>query len=155
MPVEKPVPDESVPAHVLDAYGAAGASTVLLTGGRTNRTLRVRAGQELVLQQLRAFDGVDLLGIMENLVRVTSHLDWKARVAAIETGMATTDPVSWWPELVPTASNKAYLVDEHQSVWRAFRYRPGRIARAHLPGCLLYTSPSPRDGLLSRMPSSA
>src|SRR5664279_5837934 len=25
----------------------------------------------------------------------------------------------------------------------------------HLPFCLLYTSPSPRDGLLSRMPSSA
>ena len=24
-----------------------------------------------------------------------------------------------------------------------------------LTGCLLYTSPSPRDGLLSRMPSSA
>ena len=29
----------------------------------------------------------------------------------------------------------------------------GMIARAL--GCLLYTSPSPRDGLLSRMPSSA
>ena len=29
-------------------------------------------------------------------------------------------------------------------------------ARAQrLAGCLLYTSPSPRDGLLSRMPSSA
>ena len=27
--------------------------------------------------------------------------------------------------------------------------------RAKLRGCLLYTSPSPRDGLLSRMPSSA
>ena len=26
---------------------------------------------------------------------------------------------------------------------------------ATLDGCLLYTSPSPRDGLLSRMPSSA
>ena len=26
---------------------------------------------------------------------------------------------------------------------------------AHDYGCLLYTSPSPRDGLLSRMPSSA
>ena len=25
----------------------------------------------------------------------------------------------------------------------------------HLKGCLLYTSPSPRDGLLARMPSSA
>ena len=27
--------------------------------------------------------------------------------------------------------------------------------RAKAQGCLLYTSPSPRDGLLSRMPSSA
>ena len=33
---------------------------------------------------------------------------------------------------------------------------PGTIVRLALPkGCLLYTSPSPRDGLLSRMPSSA
>ena len=34
----------------------------------------------------------------------------------------------------------------------------GRTARGKVPlrdGCLLYTSPSPRDGLLSRMPSSA
>ena len=30
---------------------------------------------------------------------------------------------------------------------------PGKIAFPQ--GCLLYTSPSPRDGLLSRMPSSA
>ena len=29
------------------------------------------------------------------------------------------------------------------------------IALASDMGCLLYTSPSPRDGLLSRMPSSA
>ena len=27
--------------------------------------------------------------------------------------------------------------------------------RSRYPACLLYTSPSPRDGLLSRMPSSA
>ena len=27
--------------------------------------------------------------------------------------------------------------------------------KARFKGCLLYTSPSPRDGLLSRMPSSA
>ena len=26
---------------------------------------------------------------------------------------------------------------------------------SHIRSCLLYTSPSPRDGLLSRMPSSA
>ena len=29
------------------------------------------------------------------------------------------------------------------------------IVRDHFNACLLYTSPSPRDGLLSRMPSSA
>ena len=28
-------------------------------------------------------------------------------------------------------------------------------AESQFPNCLLYTSPSPRDGLLSRMPSSA
>ena len=33
------------------------------------------------------------------------------------------------------------------SVWR------GKMNKS--AGCLLYTSPSPRDGLLSRMPSSA
>ena len=30
-----------------------------------------------------------------------------------------------------------------------------RIVFSYLKHCLLYTSPSPRDGLLSRMPSSA
>ena len=37
-------------------------------------------------------------------------------------------------------------------VGRSFKYhRP----RGFFGACLLYTSPSPRDGLLSRMPSSA
>ena len=31
----------------------------------------------------------------------------------------------------------------------------GKIEKEHSLFCLLYTSPSPRDGLLSRMPSSA
>ena len=31
----------------------------------------------------------------------------------------------------------------------------GRTRKQMYKGCLLYTSPSPRDGLLSRMPSSA
>ena len=31
----------------------------------------------------------------------------------------------------------------------------GLLAGGYFLGCLLYTSPSPRDGLLSRMPSSA
>ena len=35
------------------------------------------------------------------------------------------------------------------------RLRPGTSRRRCVASCLLYTSPSPRDGLLSRMPSSA
>ena len=34
-------------------------------------------------------------------------------------------------------------------------YRKRQRQPAQYPTCLLYTSPSPRDGLLSRMPSSA
>ena len=34
------------------------------------------------------------------------------------------------------------------------RYLPSAAIKS-LSACLLYTSPSPRDGLLSRMPSSA
>ena len=44
-------------------------------------------------------------------------------------------------------------------VVRAFNIDPSRLAQNFTEAldklCLLYTSPSPRDGLLSRMPSSA
>ena len=50
---------------------------------------------------------------------------------------------SAWNELVD-------LFDE----WREFE-RPEFIDGVPDYTCLLYTSPSPRDGLLSRMPSSA
>ena len=33
--------------------------------------------------------------------------------------------------------------------------KPWDTEQATIDNCLLYTSPSPRDGLLSRMPSSA
>src|SRR5680860_1724087 len=38
---------------------------------------------------------------------------------------------------------------------RVCRIEPIEGDGHHTPVCLLYTSPSPRDGLLSRMPSSA
>ena len=43
-------------------------------------------------------------------------------------------------------------IDDTQSLLDA---RPDRSDAQTHPTCLLYTSPSPRDGLLSRMPSSA
>ena len=48
------------------------------------------------------------------------------------------------------------------SIWLAYLYGDNLaiifmpwLESERLSGCLLYTSPSPRDGLLSRMPSSA
>ena len=39
---------------------------------------------------------------------------------------------------------------------RAYELKAGEVVQViDVDGCLLYTSPSPRDGLLSRMPSSA
>ena len=56
------------------------------------------------------------------------------------------------------------LAQVYSKAWMG-RYIPGKIAwiagkiifgtRYGISACLLYTSPSPRDGLLSRMPSSA
>ena len=44
----------------------------------------------------------------------------------------------------------------HQPHWHTYWKNPGDSGLpTELSCCLLYTSPSPRDGLLSRMPSSA
>ena len=67
--------------------------------------------------------------------------------------------------LLPTASvNIASVMTAQNVIATAAKYRllmlatfiggvVGSVLLAHT--CLLYTSPSPRDGLLSRMPSSA
>ena len=47
----------------------------------------------------------------------------------------------------------AYLVALERAKDRGVDYNLTSFAKEEL--CLLYTSPSPRDGLLSRMPSSA
>jgi N-acetylhexosamine 1-kinase len=115
----------SVPATVLDAFGLDDAHVELLTGGRTNRTLRVRAGRDLVLQQMRRSTQSDLLGIMENLVRVTSHLDWRR---AFE-----HQGDSWYPHLVPANDGKPFIMTAEGDVWRAFVYRKGQILRSAQP----------------------
>ena len=48
----------------------------------------------------------------------------------------------------------------HRCLFHAANFAHERVKNTRTPGidfcsCLLYTSPSPRDGLLSRMPSSA
>src|SRR5664279_2519875 len=42
--------------------------------------------------------------------------------------------------------------NSHLTPWL---HKPSKVVQVQIVCCLLYTSPSPRDGLLSRMPSSA
>jgi len=115
----------SVPDAVLASYGLDNAHIELLTGGRTNRTMRVRAGRDLVLQQMFGTGHNDLLGVMENLVRVTSHLEWRRAVEQLGD--------SWYPILVPANTGKPFIMTEAGDVWRAFSYRPGQILRSEQP----------------------
>ena len=51
---------------------------------------------------------------------------------------------------------KTYIVAENWGKGFIEHSESAKFTISGLPGnCLLYTSPSPRDGLLSRMPSSA
>ena len=54
-------------------------------------------------------------------------------------------------ELWDLAANRFYYSCFHAAQALLIHYG----LSAHTHACLLYTSPSPRDGLLSRMPSSA
>ena len=46
-------------------------------------------------------------------------------------------------------------LEKFMGKWFVIALVPNMIEKGATNSCLLYTSPSPRDGLLSRMPSSA
>ena len=73
--------------------------------------------------------------------------DPRSPVAPEDTTVAPTAP----PE---QKQGRFELSPLNKRRWRNFRAN-GRAFWSLVIFCLLYTSPSPRDGLLSRMPSSA
>ena len=87
-----------------------------------------------------------------DLITLTDTL--KARDELQETGGATY--LAELSDKVPSAANIAFYarIVKEKAVLRSLISVSGEIvSRAYT--CLLYTSPSPRDGLLTRMPSSA
>ena len=99
------------------------------------------------MKKLIVFGGVVILLIIAyNLFTFTVDETQKAAVLRFgEIVKVVEDPGLHFK--VPFINNVVYLED------RILNYdiQPRDI----LTSCLLYTSPSPRDGLLSRMPSSA
>ena len=77
--------------------------------------------------------------------------NWEDAVYKADDGVHLNWPIKyrksgWWAEPGPNKANEKYNKTRdaiYTFFQEAFSY------------CLLYTSPSPRDGLLSRMPSSA
>ena len=66
------------------------------------------------------------------------------------------DSIDFAREVLPILSNKCYAChgpDTKEE--KLVRLDLENLAKKDLGGCLLYTSPSPRDRSLSRMPSSA
>ena len=75
----------------------------------------------------------------------------------VETSLTrANNEVSKSMERLATGKQNANAGDRSSYAAMADTFRLDYVGtKAGIKGCLLYTSPSPRDGLLSRMPSSA
>ena len=68
--------------------------------------------------------------------------------------MVNNTPVRWYSKRQQTVESSAYG-SEMVAGWIAVEHAVELRYTLRMMGCLLYTSPSPRDGATSRMPSSA
>ena len=75
------------------------------------------------------------------------------------TGIIITSLVEQWAkqghQIEVVTSLPWYEKHEIESDWKGKLFRREEKESVNITSCLLYTSPSPRDATLSRMPSSA
>ena len=85
------------------------------------------------------------------------NLVTKEFLARIKSGEATTQDLKAACDWLKTndISGVAYEGNPLSKLAQVMPQVDPELVQSRLYGCLLYTSPSPRDGLLSRMPSSA
>ena len=117
---------------------------MLLQFGEKNPGMaRVMVGDALVFENERLQQRMNLF-----FDKIESVLRQSLRDGALGEGSSTPGLDAQVQAVVLTA----FVVGQLQRFTRSgFR----RVPTDKLDACLLYTSPSPRDGLLSRMPSSA
>ena len=154
--------DESIIRAITDAMEAVDGITLLDVdmGADFNRTVVTIVGPpESVLEA--AINGTR---IALERIDMSKHSGEHARMGAVDvvpfipiSGSSMSDCVELSIRYAETVSSEfglpVYLYGE--SARTDDRIRLPNIRKGEYEGCLLYTSPSPRDATLSRMPSSA
>ena len=142
---------------------AAAGMAVAALAGRLRRIGGLRATSSLALTASAGIATVAMLGSLtysEYFHFVPCELCWYQRIAmyplALMLGVAAwRDDLDIRRYAIPLASIGATISAWHVLVQRVPSIEGGSCDLNAPCTCLLYTSPSPRDGLLSRMPSSA
>ena len=97
------------------------------------------------------FETTDNAYVQGNLIQITPQISGTVK----EIYADDTDRVQAGQPLIKLDGTDAQLALQQASANLGAVVRQVRTVFANNDTCLLYTSPSPRDGLLSRMPSSA
>ena len=94
---------------------------------------------------------------MKNWYIVQSHSSFENKVAGLIKEEADNAKIADKFEEIIVPTHDVTEVKRGKRIQRKKKYFPGYVlVKCEMDNdCLLYTSPSPRDGLLSRMPSSA
>ena len=142
------------------AAGAALATTFLASvqaATTVQSTILVLAPTDDVESSYSATSGFDAYGIPYDLVQIPSG---GATLPALNS--STTQGNYGGILILSDVSydyngdyQSAITTDQYNTLWAYQLAFNVRMVRLDAYPCLLYTSPSPRDGLLSRMPSSA
>ena len=114
-----------------------------------------QAEQKLLIQRA----DVQMKGFKEAREYGNIGFQWTRRIIALTAVFA----IVLFPKLLPLIDPEANVIVGYLEFKPGFLFFEGKdvlkweylSARGLVITCLLYTSPSPRDGLLSRMPSSA
>ena len=116
-------------------------AATLITAGNIRDDFDKLATADWVVEAI-----VERLDIKRDLYR---RLNDVIRPDCIVTSNTSTIPISLLVAEMPESFQQRFAITHY--------FNPVRYMRLLelVRGCLLYTSPSPRDGLLSRMPSSA
>ena len=93
---------------------------------------------------------------LEEQMKLSSHAKICFEMAILQ--ISSIEPLIGVPEMISEIKNisgvksESDLLVKHPKIDK--KLSEEKVSKEYEP-CLLYTSPSPRDGLLSRMPSSA